>query len=134
MSNSLNCSSRQLLVQVSSSSNFLEIIQKMSKICWGRHFDRQNMEGRNFLFVIGALHTYITVNLKQKFDVEKLRPEKVVIKWLGSTESKLQNIDIVRFIAKDIHENVYIEALVILKIDQINLVTVLFHSIIQAKS
>ena len=74
----------------------------------------KNNEAKSFiLFDSGAQRTYITKELKEKLNLVPVRQEKIAIKVFGSTESKIQNIDVVKFIVTGTKKNVYVEALVI---------------------
>ena len=59
------------------------------------------------------LRIYITKELKEKFNLVPFKQEKIAIKVFGSTESKVQNIDVVKFVVIGARKNVYVEALVI---------------------
>ena len=86
------------------------------------------------LFDSGAQHTYITKKLKKKLNLIPFKQEKIAIKVFDSTESKVQNIDVVKFIVMGARKNVYVEALVItqqfVQICIINIITRQFQIII----
>ena len=74
----------------------------------------QNNTAKSFiLFDSGAQRTYITEELKAKLNLVPFKQEKIAIKVFDSTESKVQNIDVVKFIVIGTRKNVYVEALVI---------------------
>ena len=74
----------------------------------------QNNTAKSFiLFDSGAQRTYITKELKEKLNLLPFKQEKIAIKVFGSTESKIQNIDVVKFMVIGTRKNVYVEALVI---------------------
>ena len=74
----------------------------------------QKNTARSFiLFDSFAQRIYITKELKQKLNLAPFKQEKIAIKVFGSTESKVQNIDVVKFILIGARKNVYVEALVI---------------------
>ena len=64
----------------------------------------------------GAQRTYITKELKEKLNLVPFNKEKIAINAFASTESKIQNIEVVKFIVIGARKNVYVEALVIPKI------------------
>ena len=73
----------------------------------------QKNTARSFiLFESGAQRTYITKELKQKLNLTIFK-QKIAIKVFGGTESKVQNIDVVKFIVIGARKNVYVAALVI---------------------
>ena len=65
------------------------------------------------LFDGDAQRTYITKELKKKLNLLPFKHEKITIKVFGSTKSKVQNIEVVKFIVIGTRKNVYVEALVI---------------------
>ena len=74
----------------------------------------QNNTAKSFiLFDSGAQRTYITKELKEKLNLLPFKQEKIAIKVFGSAESKIQNIDVVKFMVIGTRKNVYVEALVI---------------------
>ena len=77
------------------------------------NLNQKNTAKSFILFDSGVQHTYITKELKEKLDLIPFKQEKIAIKVFGSTESKVQNIDVVKFIVIGARRNVYVEALVI---------------------
>ena len=70
----------------------------------------QNHTAKCFiLFDSAAQRTYITRELKEKLNLVPFKQEKIAIKFIGSTESKIQNIDVVKFIVTGTRKNVYVE-------------------------
>ena len=70
----------------------------------------QNHTAKCFiLFDSAAQRTYITRELKEKLNLVPFKQEKRAIKFIGSTESKIQNIDVVKFIVTGTRKNVYVE-------------------------
>ena len=76
--------------------------------------DNRNSEKCNILFDSGAQRTYITKSLKDKLNLLlPIRHERTSIKVFGITDSKIQEIEIVKFKVKGIDKNIFVEALVI---------------------
>ena len=70
----------------------------------------QNHTAKCFiLFDSAAQRTYIARELKEKLNLVPFKQEKRAIKFIGSTESKIQNIDVVKFILTGTRKNVYVE-------------------------
>ena len=70
----------------------------------------QNHTAKCFiLFDSAAQRTYITRELKEKLNLVPFKQEKRAIKFIGSTESKIQNIDVVKFIVTGTRKNVYVQ-------------------------
>ena len=65
------------------------------------------------LFDGDAQRTYITKELKKKLNLLPFKHEKIAIRVFGSTKSKVQNIEVVKFIVIGTRKIVYVEALVI---------------------
>ena len=64
----------------------------------------------------GTQRTYITKELKEKLNLVPFNKEKIAINAFDSTESKVQNIEVVKLVVIGARKNVYVEALVIQKI------------------
>ena len=77
------------------------------------NLNQKNTAKRFTLFDSGAQRTYITKKLKKKLNLVPFKQEKIAIKVFDSTESKVQNIDVVKFIVMVARKNVYVEAFVI---------------------
>ena len=78
------------------------------------NLNQKNTVKSFILFDSGAQRTYITKELKQKLNLISFKQEKIARKVFGSTESsKIQNIDVIKFIVIGARKNVYVEALVI---------------------
>ena len=74
----------------------------------------QKNTAKSFIsFDSGAQRTYITKELKEELNLIPFKQEKIAIKVSGSTESKVEDIDVVKFIVIGATKNVYVEALVI---------------------
>ena len=77
------------------------------------NLNQQNTGKSCILFDSGAQCTYITRELNGKLNPIPFKQEKIAIKAFGGTESKVQNIDAVKFILKSARKNVYVKMLVI---------------------
>ena len=77
------------------------------------NLNQKNTTKSFIVFDSGAQRTYITKGLKQKLNLTPFKEEEIAIKVFGSTESKVQNIDVVKLIVIGARKNVYVEALVI---------------------
>ena len=77
------------------------------------NLDNRNREKCNILFDSGAQRTYITKSLKDKLNLLPIRNEKISIKVFETTNSKIQEIEIVKFKVKGTNKNIFVEALVI---------------------
>ena len=65
------------------------------------------------LFNSSAKRIYITKELKEKLNLVPFKQEKIATKVFDSTESKIQNIDIVKFILIGSRKKFYVDMLVI---------------------
>ena len=86
---------------------FQEILTKTFNL------DKRNSEKCNILFDSGPQRTYITKSLKDKLNLLPMRHERISIKVFGTTNSKIQEIEIVKFKVKGINKSIFVEALVI---------------------
>ena len=86
---------------------FQEILTKTFNL------DNRNSEKSNILFDSGPQRTYITKSLKDKLNLLHMRHERISIKVFGTTDSKIQEIEIVKFKVKGINKSIFVEALVI---------------------
>ena len=77
------------------------------------NLNQKNTAKSFILFDSSAQRTYITKELKKNLNLTPFKQEKISIKVFGSTESKFQNTDALKFIVIDARKNVYLEALVI---------------------
>ena len=87
----------------------------------------QNNIAKSFILLdSGVQHTYITKEL----NLAPFKQEKITVKVFGSTESKVQNIGVVKFIVIGARKNVYVEALIVPTICSNLIVTVQFQTVI----
>ena len=70
------------------------------------NLDNRNSEKCNILFDSRAQRTYITKSLKDKLNLLPIRHERINIKVFGITDSKIQEIGIVKFKVKGINKNI----------------------------
>ena len=77
------------------------------------NLDNRNIEKCNILFDSGAQRTYITKSLKDKLNFLPLRHERISAKVFRITDSKIQEIEIVKFKVKGINKNIFEEALMV---------------------
>ena len=78
------------------------------------NLDNRNGEKCNILFDSGAQRTCITKSLKDILNFPlPIRHERISFKVFGITDSKIQEIEIVKFKVKGINKNIFLEALVI---------------------
>ena len=77
------------------------------------NLDNRNNEKCNILFDSGVQRTYITKSLKDKLNLLPIRHERISMKVFGTTDSKIQEIETVKFKVKGINKSNFVEALVI---------------------
>ena len=86
------------------------------------NLDNRNIEKYYIFFDSGAQRTYITKSLctmhihyeiMDKLNLLPIPHERISIKVFGTTDSKIQEIEIVKFKVKGISKNIFVEALVI---------------------
>ena len=75
------------------------------------NLDNRSSEKCNILFDSGAHRTYITQSLKDKLNL--IQHGIISIKVLGTTASRIQEIEIVKFKVKFINKNIFVKALII---------------------